>query len=50
MMPWEAFLQWVIVALLFIGLGVLIVMYLNGYWSLEQRKARWNRTHFTQWK
>lgn len=50
MMPWELFLQLTIIIVMVIGSIVCLLMYLNGYWSLEQRKARWNRTHFTQWK
>ena len=46
-LPIEAFLQILIAVSFFILIIILMIMYLNGYWSLEQRKCRWNRTHFT---
>lgn len=50
MMPWEVFLQLALIAIFVVGCVVGVIMYLSGYWSLEQRKCRWNRTHFTEWK
>lgn len=33
-----------------VSLLILAKIYHSGYWSLEQRKSRFNRDHFTTWK
>lgn len=50
MLHWEVFLQAGLIVLFIVSTFVGIIMYKSGYWSLEQRKQRWNRTHFTEWK
>ena len=49
-LPIELFLQILVFITFIIIVIAVITMYRNGYWSLEERKARWNRTHFTTWK
>lgn len=40
MMPWEAFLQLALFALFMLGIVVLLLMYLDGYWSVERVDKR----------
>lgn len=44
------FIERAIIAIAVVSSLIFIKVYNSGYWSIEQRKSRWNRDHFTQWK
>ncbi|AEO14599.1 hypothetical protein MT_57059 [Pseudomonas phage phiPto-bp6g] len=44
------FIENAIIVLGVLSTLIFIKVYTSGYWSIEQRKSRWNRDHFTQWK
>jgi len=43
---WQPFLMVLICFMLLMSVVVVIVMYLDGYWSPKQRQARWERHSF----
>lgn len=45
-----AFIENAITIIGIVSALILIKVYRSGYWSIDQRKSRWNRDHFTQWK
>lgn len=48
MMPWETLLQTLIILGAALGVGTLILMYLDGYWTPERVYQRWlNGDSFT---
>lgn len=43
---WQAFIQSGLIAAGLVGVGVAVMMYLDGYWTQERIRERWERSTF----